>query len=292
MRNTGIIAKNEFSNLLRSKLILIVGAVYVLLFVKDIFGMHVPGDPYYAQTLSMINMLGGSDSDYYTILVLNVIGYTLWHYGAFFGIILGVYTVAIERYGNTLGNLAAKPLFRDSIINGKLLGCSLFILAVFILTILVYTVCIMVWWGNAFLPLAEGYLVRLPIIAGVSLVYVLFFFALSMLISLVVTDLAFALSMSVLLKFFLFGAGSAEISGKLATFLGMNYSSNPFGDFLPDVIMKGVFKNPIAPNSVMRPSDDLSVALSSAMPGVATLCVFVVILVVIGYIVFLRRDVA
>jgi ABC-2 type transport system permease protein len=292
VRNVGIIAVNELSNLLRSKLILIVGAVYVLLFVKDLVGLHVPGDPYYSQTLSMIHMMGGTDPDYYTTILLNVVGYTLWHYGAFFGIVLGVYTVAIERYGNTLGNLSAKPLFRDTIINGKLLGCSLFILAVFLLTILVYTVCIMVWWGNAFLPLAEDYFIRLPVIAGVSLVYVLFFFSLSMLVSLIVTDLAFALIVSVMAKFFIADVPTAEISGKLTTLLGMSYSSNPLKGIIPDGIMSNIFKNPIAPNNILKPSDDLFVALSGAMPGIATLCVYVIILIIVSYIVFLRRDVA
>lgn len=292
MRNIGIIARNEFANLLSSKLILIVGVVYILLLAKDILGMHVPGDPYYSQTLSMINMMGITDSNYYTIIALNVVGYTLWHYGAFFGIVLGVYTVAVERYGNTLGNLSAKPLFRDTIINGKLLGCSLFILAVFFLTILSYTVCIAIWWGGAFLPLAGDYLLRLPVIAGVSLVYVLVFFALSMLISLVVTDLAFALIMSVMAKFFLADVPTAEISGKLTTLLGMDYSSNPFKGIIPDGIMSSIFKNPVAPNNILKPSDDLFVALSGAMPGIATLFVYVVILVVVGYVVFLRRDVA
>lgn len=293
MRSTVIIAVNEISNLLRSKLIIIICVIYILLFVSSIIGMHVPGDRAYSQTLDIIHKMGGLDSDYYTCLLLYNIGYTLWHYGVFFGIVLGVYTVAVERYGNTLNNLVVKPLYRDTIINGKLIGCSLFILSAFFFTILVYTGYIMLWWGNAFSPLAEGYFIRLPIIAAVSLIYVMFFFALSMLISLIVTDLAFALIMSLLIRFFLFDAPSVEISGKLTTLMGMNFDSgNPFLDIIPDGIMSSVFKTPIVSNNILLPSNDLFIALSTAMPNIAKLFVYVVILVVISYIVFLRRDVA
>lgn len=293
MRRIGTIAVNELSNLARSKLILIMGAIYLLLFIKDVMEMHVPGDEFYSQTIHMINMMGVVDSDYYTSVLLWNIGHTLKYYGAFFGIVLGVYTIAAERYSNTLNNLVVKPLYRDTIINGKLLGCALFILSGFIFTILMYTGYIMVWWGNAFTPLAEGYFIRLPIIAAISLIYVLFFFSVALLISLIVKDLAFALIMSMMVKFFLVDALSVEISGKLTSIIGMDFDSgNPFHDILPDGIMSSVFRLPIENNNILKPSDDLFMALSEAMPNIAKLVVYVVILVVFSYIIFLRRDVA
>ncbi|MGA9141935.1 MAG: ABC transporter permease [Methanocella sp.] len=277
MRSTWVIAVNELSNLLKSKLILIMCAVYVLLFIPSVTGLHVPGDPADAQTLDWLRIMGITDSDYYTCILLHDIGSTLWYFGAFFGIVLGVYTVSVERYGKTLSGLLTKPLRRSAVINGKLLGCSLFILSAFILTILVYTGCIMAWWGNAFSPLAVAYFTRLPIIAAVSLIYVLFFFAMSLLISLIVTDLAVALILSMLAKLFLVDAGRS-LSG--------------FQYLVPDTIMSSVFIPPIRGNNILLPSDNLVAALSAAMPDVAKLAAYVAVLVVASYIVFMRRDVA
>ncbi|CAJ36186.1 ABC transporter permease [Methanocella arvoryzae] len=293
MRNIGVIAVNEYTNLLRSKLILVIGAIYVLLFVKVMIEIQAPGNEAYSQTLSMIHMMGVGDSDYYTSVLLWNIGYVLWYYGAFFGMVLGVYTVAAERYNNTLNTLTVKPLYRDTILNGKLLGCSLFILSIFVLSILIYTGYIQFFWGGSFISLAEGYFVRLPIIALISLLYVLFFFSLSMLISLIVTDLAFALILSMMVKCFFVDALSVEISGKLTTLLGMNFNTgNPFHDFIPNGIMSSIFKKPIESNNILRPSNDLILALSESMPNVVKLLLYVVILVIISYIIFLRRDVA
>jgi ABC-2 type transport system permease protein len=285
-----IIAKNEFFNLLNSKLIFVVVAVYILLLIKSMVGMRPPGDPIYTSTLSNLHLLGIADSDYYTCALLYGVGNILRLFGALFGVVLGVCTVASERYGKTLGNLVAKPLYRDTIINGKLLGCSMFILALFLITLLAYTVYIMVCWGGAFLPLAGDYLIRLPIVAVAALIYVMFFFALAMLISLVVKDLAFALIASMLIRYVLRDAVSGEISGKLAFLTGIDFDQ--LRSIFPDIIIRSVLKVPTVSDNILMPSDDLLSAVSAAMPTMAMLFVYVVFLVVAGYIIFLRSDVS
>ncbi|MGA9141393.1 MAG: ABC transporter permease subunit [Methanocella sp.] len=290
MRNTYIIAKNEFVNLLNSKLIFVVVAVYVILFIQGTISMRPPGDPIYTSTLANLHLIGIADSDYYTCALLYGVGYSLWVYGALFGVVLGVYTVASERYGKTLGNLVAKPLYRDTIINGKLIGCSMFILALFFITILLYTVYIMVCWGGAFLPLAGDYLIRLPIVAAAALIYVMFFFAIAMLISLVVKDLAFALIASMLIRQVLLNAVGGEISSKLALLSGIDFDQ--LRSIFPDIIIRSVFALPGERNNILIPSIDLLSAVSAAIPAMAILFVYVVILVVAGYIIFLRSDVS
>ena len=292
MSNISVVMRNELSNLFRSKLILITGVIYLLLFAKCLLDLYPPGDQAYSQVLSYYNMLGGKDSDYYTAILLNNLGYVITFYGSFLGIILGISTVAIERYSNTLSNLVVKPIYRDTIINGKLMGCSLFILLIFTLSIIAYTVYAMIAWGDAFSSIAGDYFIRLPVISFVSLLYVLFFFTISMLISLLIADLAFALILSMLLKFFMVDVLSGEISGKLSALLGWDFVNPPFREIIPDGIMSSIFKNPFQSNNLLNPSSDLASALSAALPDIGKLMVYVVIFLVAGYIVFVRRDVA
>ncbi|CAJ35142.1 ABC transporter permease [Methanocella arvoryzae] len=291
VRNVFVIAGNEFGNLARSKLMLITGAIYFLLFAKCLIELRPPGDEAYTQTLFYYHMLGGKDSDYYTGIMLVNIMHVLTFYGSFLGIILGVCTVAIERYGNTLNTLVVKPLYRDTIINGKLLGCSMFILSVFVVTILAYTGYITIAWGEAFSPLAGEYLIRLPIVALISLIYVLMFFSAALLISLLFTDLAFALILSTIFKFFMIDSLSGEISGKLSGLLGWSVVNPPFLEYIPDGIMSSIFKGPVQADSILNPASDLLSTLCAALPNIVKLATYVLVVIVVSYIAFLRRDV-
>jgi hypothetical protein len=93
-----------------------------------------------------------------------------------------------------------------------------------------------------------------------------------------------------LIRYVLQDAVTFEISGKIAFLVGMDFDQ--FRAIFPDIIIRSVFKVPTMSNNILMPSDDLLSAVSTATPTVATLFVYVIILVVVGYVIFLRSDVS
>jgi ABC-2 type transport system permease protein len=279
--------------LISSKLILLLVGIYLLLFIQKLMSMRPPGDPVYAQTLYFYNLMhNNNEASYFTDVLLRSLLDILTFCGAFFGIVLGVFSISIERYGNTLNNLVAKPLYRDTIINGKLLGLILFLLSVFTFTIIVFTLVVMVSWGNSFIPLASEYFLRLPLVALLSLVYVLVFFAIALVISMVVADLAFALILGMTVKILLSDALTVQIAGKISTLMGWSLMENPLRQWTPNSLLSNIVKSPLETNTILNPTMDLVKAISEAMPNFAKLIIYVFILLVVSYSLFLRRDVS
>lgn len=292
MSNLVVVARNEFANLMRSKLVLFIVAVYLVLLVYTLVGVKLPGDSAYSITLSYYHVnSSNSDTDYFVGVLLRSLSNILTFYGAFLGIILGVYTIAIERYGNTLNILVVKPLYRDTIINGKLLGSIIFLVCIFLLTIFLFIAGITILWGSEFSWLVVGFLLRVPFVAFFDLLYVLFFFAISLLISLVVRDLAFSLILGMTFRMFLGDVPTIQIAGKLQTLIGSDLAGQ-IVDLTPNAILSDLFKTPLNAGDILKPSVGLPDALLSSLPDMFKLCLYVVVFVVFSYIVFVRSDVS
>lgn len=290
--NVVVIARNEFANLIRSKLVLLVTACYLVILAYELFSLRPPSDPMYASTLKYYHMIHSSgDADYFVGVLLKSLSNVLTFYGAFVAIVLGVYSISVEMYGNTLNNLVVKPLYRDTIINGKLLGSILFLLCIFGLTVAIFIAGVTISWGSGFSTLAVSFLSRLPVIIFLSLLYVLFFFSLSLLISLVVRDLAFSLIVGLTIRLLLNDVPTIQIAGKLDNLLGSDITSQ-IVQLTPDSIMSDVFKTPLDWGNLLKPSVDILTAIQTALPDLFKLSLYVLVLVVASYIVFIRSDVS
>ena len=59
--------------------------------------------------------------------------------GPIIGVIIGCSTISAERMGNALNTLITKPVYRDTIINGKIMGSLIFFAAYIFFIMLIFT---------------------------------------------------------------------------------------------------------------------------------------------------------
>lgn len=96
--------------------------------------------------------------------------------GALFAVVLGYGTIAKEKHRGTLPLMLTRPLARFSLASGKLLGLAIIWLVVVALLTLVSTVAI---WAVGGAALTGTDLIRILITAGLAWVYLVFWTALS-----------------------------------------------------------------------------------------------------------------
>lgn len=116
--------------------------------------------------------------------------------GALLAIILGNYAISKERKNGTLRLILARPVFRDQLINGKIIG-NVFVLAALIGIIAVMTFIFMWLVGGVSLTLAET--VKILLFFLMSLLYLVIFFALSLWLAIIIPAKNDALLISVII---------------------------------------------------------------------------------------------
>jgi ABC-2 type transport system permease protein len=136
MNTTTIIAKKEFSENLRSTRFIILFGLFLFMLLLSAY----QGTQSYKDELENYNeMMGSGDVDMPKPSILTAFqqllgtrmgtsGITI--IGAIIGIIIGFNAISGEREGGTLKFLLTQPLFRDTLINGKLLGFIILIFTV------------------------------------------------------------------------------------------------------------------------------------------------------------------
>lgn len=271
IRNVLNVAKKEFADLAGSWLVLVILAVFIVLTVFTDYGFYdIIARHNYFEGQIFNNFLFGAKI-------------VLTDYGCLMAVAIGFASIASERQGNALNTLLVKPLYRDTIVNGKLLGALAFLLCVFGLVILLYTAGLFVVAGSMFATVFSIYLKGLPFVIGISLVFVMIFFSVSMLFSILFRSQDFALALSVLSVFISQTVASTAMNSGLSQLLGPGASA-------------------IAGWSPTNMLNEATIMLYMLPPGVIAdhslvsdntvrLLIIMGVAVVVNYIVFLRKDV-
>jgi ABC-2 type transport system permease protein len=279
MSNTLNIARKEFVDLLSNRMVLIVLIAFIIYVVSTVYLFYTV-------------LTGGKPGvqlmfhDNTGVAAANYVFYTLSWFGTIIGLIVGCSTISSERIGSALNTLVVKPVYRDTIINGKLLGAVVFLASVMVFFIAIFTSGFLILCGNALVPFMLDYLSRLLFVFLFIMVFVGVFLSLSVLISLLVRDQAFAMILSTLTVYISLVLDFPDVSSNLNNILpGYGLDNLISGISLYGILWRA---QPVLMNTGSSAYD----AFISIFPDFIKLLLFAVIALVISYIVFLRRDIS
>lgn len=279
MGNVWKIARKEFVDLLSSRMVLI---VLVAFLINTIMVTYM----YYEGVNNMIP--GGGKlrfGDNPGIAGDNFVFFSLSLFGIVIGIIVGCSSIASERIGNALNTLATKPLYRYTIINGKLIGIFAFLSCVMIFFTFLFTLIYLAFCSNAIIPHFADYLCRLPFVIIVAMACVLVFLTMSMLIALLVKDQAFALIISAICAF---------VSDNMVNFsyyLDTIFPNTGLTDLSTNLSPQGLISFRVQ-DALMNTMDNSLDAFASVVPQLIQLVVYALVFMTLSYIIFLRRDIS
>lgn len=281
MKNVLNIARKEFSDLLGSKIIILALAVYVLFIIISIYGSYLDLSQGLIKPDNVFeNAVGG-------------IPPILTYYGSFLAVMIGVSTIGIEKQNYALNTLIVKPLFRDTIINGKLLGAVFFLVCAFGLITILYVSGLFIVFGGYLAPYLTEFFIRLPIILVVSITCALVFLSVSMLLSILVRNQALAYILGIVvivvddtLKNEAFAGNIGYIS---EAWFGVNDQS--IIHFVAGLSPTNLIYY-IGISDAYSPMISLFRCVQIIEPYLMQLLLYLVVSVVSCYIVFLRRDIS
>lgn len=278
MANILVVARKEFSDLCNSWLVLVILLVYLLSIVLAVYGYY---------EISRQGVISGLANS-----LLNGLWYVLTFYGMFVGIVVGFSSIAGEKHSKALNILLVKPLYRDTVINGKLLGITGFICCVLWVTIALFTSAVFIVFGDQFSAVFITYAESLPLLFVLAVGYVLIFTLLSTLIAILVRDQAFALIFTVLLVFIFDISRTNNVAGFLSIILSGGYNpvlAQSIAHWSPTDLINSIgvcLYPPTLPNGAVLMS-----TYSIDTLGL-TLAIFLVIALVTSYIAFNRWDIS
>jgi ABC-2 type transport system permease protein len=279
MRNVLIIARKEFVDILSNRMvlfILILFAFYVVTLTYD-FGIVVSGG-------RPGERVGFDDNN--GVAAANYILYILTWCGAIIGVVIGCSTISTERMGHALNTLITKPVYRDTIINGKIVGSLIFFAAYIFFIMLIFTAGFLAFSGNFIAPYLTDYYSRLPAIFILILLYIGVFLSLSLLVSILVRNQALAMVLSVIIVYISEQFVLSNVLENLDNILpGLGLS-----DILTDISPKSVANQ--AHLIFMHSWNDANTAFFDVLPGMQKLLLMIIIGMVLSYIVFVKRDIS
>jgi ABC-2 type transport system permease protein len=280
MGNVMVIARKEFADLLSNRMVLLIVVAFMtynVFWAYDFYNVLNGGKPG-AQILFNDNMGIAADNNVFFLLC--------W-FGTILGVIIGCSTISSERMGNALNTQTTKPLYRDTIINGKILGSLTFMAIVTVFMIFIYTSVIFILCGSAVAPFMFDYFSRLPFVFLFVMVFVLVFLSLSMFFSLLVKDQAFAMILGTLTVYvsYLF---TSIVTHNLNNILPGNGITGFLTSFSPYSIMweGGVQQK------FMNTSQNAWDAFLAILPDFTRLLLLVIVIMAINYTIFVRRDIS
>lgn len=275
-----VIAKKEFMDLINSKLVILILVWYIIVFFLNIYFIVYPFNGY-PSDISRCN-------DPAKLLFVNCTYLLCWH-GTIVALVLGFSSMAAEVDGRALNTLLVKPLYRDTIINGKFSGVLGFVICLFAFTTALYIAFMFVYYGlfvNSFDVLINSYLPSfigtLPLMFILSMLCIMFFYALSTLFSLLFKEQSLALFLSLLSWIILFNfLNFQDFAGSIGYFLHSEDITNYISYLSPYTMLYFILGH----------SDIPSVLANNGL-DVFKLALYCFITILLSYIVFLRRDVA
>jgi ABC-2 type transport system permease protein len=288
MGNTIKIAKKEFSDLLNSNVIIIVVLAFTFLILLNIQGFSAN----LTDQLSR-GIIQQSDAVEFTLrFILSNVTY----YACFIGVMIGVSCIAIEKHNSALSVLITKPVYRDTIINGKLIGIFAFLLMLFSLVIILYVSGTLIVSGNVIGPHISDFLLRIPLVLLLIIILTIIYISLSILISTLVKSQAvamilgvFTIPVSEFIRGDNFGVAFAYILNRN---LGWDFAST--SNFICGLSPMGILSQMAfssGAHGILNPMLGINDIVSDYGGDLFKLVLAAAIFVVLGYIAFLHTDV-
>lgn len=294
MGNVLNIARKEFADFMGNKFIVIVTLVFLVTFGINLYFISAN----YAHSNLSAPLLGYSQYYVYsglsTSALLSILQDSLIRillsFGSIIALLMGYLAISNERRNNALTTIITKPLFRDTIINGKLLGAVAFLAVFFVFISAIYTFGMIVIVGDTINSIAYDYLASIPLMIVLALLCVMIYYSFSLLVSIFFKNDMLALFVSVLIWIILnFELDTWDISMYIAAFFGQSQLG------IMDMIIK------LCPNNliifpILNNNDSYHIGLVNSVlangSNVIVLCIYLFVLVVVSYTVFLRRDIS
>lgn len=275
MLNVFVIARKEFSDLVRSNVIVVVLAVYCVLLLYAYYDSYnVIND-----TLSQFGVVGPVNNP--AISPGSLVG-VLCGYGGLVAVVLGLSSMYYEVSNKALNTLMVKPVYRDTILNGKLLGAVFFALCLFVFTALVNIALNFMFWGEHFSKAFPAFLEQLPLVLISYLLIFMMFYLLTVLMFLLFRRSSLAFFLAFMAWIFLYEVVPSGFAPSLASFFP---NSNQMGWVISCLSPKGML------SLIFSGATDTMGAFSANALEFFKLMLYVGVLLVSCYIAFLRRDV-
>ena len=271
------IAKKEFTDLLGSKVVIITLFVYLVLvglvvysFYYSVthFGYSKPGERLIGLTYNLVQILV--------------------EYGSILAVIIGFTSVWNETRNSALNVLTVKPVRRNTIIVGKLIGALAFMFCLSALSVLAYVSGLLLLTGDVTGPSLEIFIGWIPAILALSLVCDTIFLLLSMLFTVLLRDVILALFLGVLswiiLNEFI---PNIAFAGNLSLLFGSNQEAADrfFNSLSPVGSVNQIFL-------YLKDNDNIMTTIANGSPVIIRLIIMLLVLLVLNYVVFARRDIA
>ena len=194
-----------------------------------------------------------------------------------------------EKMGFALNTLICKPVFRDTIINGKIVSCTVFLLCVFGFAVCLYTASVIVLCGEAAGYVMTEYVLRLPFVLFLAVLSVLFYTYLSLLISILVRRPGVALLLTAILYVFIDHiVTSVTFLGSIVTITG----NDQIHDLIRSLSPYTILSNIVIFGGLFDSSVSISDMLGACWHDFAWLFVYVASILFMCYGAFLRRDIS
>ncbi|MFA0823634.1 MAG: ABC transporter permease [Methanomethylovorans sp.] len=287
-----VIAKKEFADHLTSPVFLSFAVTFTITILawSYVKGMEVD---YTSNVLGMPDLMRGFKG------MAMVVG----RFAPVIGIVMGFDSIVKEIRSSSMNVLLTHPVFRDNIIAGKIIGSSMCILLTLIISINIAAGVMLIVSG---MPVTIQYLTRIEIFVMLTFFYSLFFLAISVLISTIVNksnisllyNIAIWLVFTILFAQLIFSstyvltndvqAANSQTLSLLNFVPGHHYVLVSAG--MQDVVRESFDDFPkIA--GVFDTGYTLFEWLSEFWTNLIVLIVSPIIVLILSFIVFLRRDI-
>jgi ABC-2 type transport system permease protein len=270
------IAKKEFTDLIGSKVVIITLIVYLVLvglvvynfyYTVEHFGFSKPGERLIGLTFNLVQILV--------------------EYGSILAVVIGFTSVWNETRNSALNVLTVKPIRRNTIILGKMIGALAFMGCLSILSVLAYVSGLLILTGDVTGPAVETFIGWIPAILVLSLVCDTIFLLLAMLFTFLTRDVILALFLGVLswiiLNEFI---PNIAFAGNLSLLFGANHAAADsfFNSLSPVGSVNQIFL-------YVKDNANVWTTIADSSSIVVRLVIMLVVLVALNYVVFARRDI-
>lgn len=270
------IARKEFTDLLSNRVIILTLIVYLALVGLVVYSF------YYSVTNFGFNRPG----ERLVVLTFNLVQ-ILVEYGSIMAVIIGFASMWNETRNNALSVLMVKPVRRNTVIFGKMIGSLAFMCSLSLLSIMAYISGILLLTGDVTGPSVETFLGWIPGILALSLLCDTIFILLAMLFTILLKDVILALFLGVLswiiLNEFI---PNVAFAGNLSLLFGPNRDA------------ADSFLNSLSPvgsvNQIflyVRDNDHILDTIVASNSIVLRLLFALFVLAALNYVVFARRDI-
>lgn len=273
MNNLLIIAKKEFVDLISSRLVILILAFFVLILSLSFYNNYSSYNNY-SHAVDSSTFIG-----IFTIIIC--------FYGSLAAVVVGFSSMSAEADGKALNTLLVKPLYRDTIINGKVLGAFCLFFCIFWCTAALYLSGLFLFFGSAISAQLPIFIEFLPLTFLLYMLCSIFLFSLSILMCVSFKEQSFALFLGFLSWILLFYViDNRNVAGYIIDFFNLDQSTSLLVSGLwPYNLVSIIMGDTVNGGSVLA-------VVSDNFMFISILFLYCFVTLVLAYISFIRRDVS